>query len=463
MTNQTNHSPSIPVRAADTGNLAYVYLISLVAAVGGLLFGFDTAVIAGAIGFMKEQFQLNDTQTGFVASCVLLGCAVGAAFAGALSDRFGRKKIMVLAACFFAVSAVGAALPRSITGFVIARLIGGLGIGIASMLSPLYIAEVAPARIRGSLVSLNQMAIITGILIAYVVDWVCAKYFGPTTAWRWMFGAGVLPAILFLVFLSWVPESPRWLVKQGQSSIALEILRKVGGSAHAETEMREITETIAHEGASILQLLQPGLRLALLIGVALAILQQITGINTVLYYAPEIFKNAGFATGDALLSSVYVGLINAAFTVAAILLVDKLGRKPLLLIGAAGMGLSIALVGAAFERKMSGGLILAFVLAYVASFALTLGPVVWVVISEIFPTRIRGRAMSIATVLLWVSCYAVSQSFPMLIQRKGYAFTYFLYAVVCFLMIVFVGLVVPETKGKSLEEIERKWKKSSAS
>lgn len=442
---------------SQDGSLTFVILICCVAAVGGWLFGFDTAVIAGAIGFLKAQFTLNDTQTGFVASCVLLGCAGGAAFSGVLSDRFGRKKVLTLAALFFAISAVGAALPRNMTEFVLARLIGGLGIGIASTISPLYIAEVAPARIRGSLVALNQLAIISGILCAYLIDWLCVQCFEPALAWRWMFAAAAVPALAFLLFLFLVPESPRWLVKQGLAEQALRILTRIGGTAHAQAELSDIRDTVAQEGGSITQLLRPGLRIALFIGVALAIFQQITGINTVLYYAPEIFKNAGFATGDALVSSVYVGMINALFTVFAILLVDRLGRKPLLWLGAGGMGASLALLGYAFQSKMTGGMVLLFVLSYVGCFALTLGPVVWIVISEIFPTRIRGRAMSVATVLLWLSCYAVSQSFPMLVERKGLGFTYYLYAAVCIIMVAFVLLAVPETKGRSLEDIEKSW------
>lgn len=489
------------------GDMTFVVLISLVAAVGGLLFGFDTAVISGANDFLKAQFTLNDTQLGFVASCVLIGCAVGAGFAGMLADRFGRKKILFLSALFFALSAWGAAMPHHVLlppslidvlvnvlslparfmnylmslcfpqsallhqggkiilpltmqQFVLARFVGGLGIGIASMLSPLYIAEIAPARVRGSLVSLNQFAIISGILVAYLVDWLCVKIFpDPAVSWRWMFGAGVAPAVVFIALLALVPESPRWLAKQGLRERACAILTRVGGRAHAEAELADIAATVAQEGGSIAQLFGKGLRLALLIGVALAIFQQITGINTVLYYTTSIFKSAGFGTSAALLSSVGVGAINGVFTVFAIMLVDRLGRKPLLLIGAAGMGISIAAVAAAFQHKASGMVIMICVLAYVASFALTLGPVVWVVISEIFPTRIRGRGMSVATVLLWVSCYAVSQSFPMLVERKGIPFTYYLYAAVCFVMIAFVAALVPETKGKTLEEIERKWLK----
>jgi sugar porter (SP) family MFS transporter len=301
------------------------------------------------------------------------------------------------------------------------------------------------------------MAIISGFLFAYLLNWICAKYFAPTLCWRWMFGAAALPSILLFFCVALVPESPRWLTKQGRGAEALAILARVGGRSHAAAEMKEISEALKLERGSIFQLFLPGWRVALLIGVVLAIFQQITGINSILYYGSEIFKSAGFATNDALLSSVYVGVINAVFTVLAILLVDKLGRKPLLLIGAAGMGLSIALVGHAFQVHASGGQILAWVLAYVAFFALTLGPVVWVVMSEIFPTSIRGRAMSISTVLLWISCFGVSQSFPMLVEHIGRPFPYYLYAGVCFVMIFFVLFVVPETKGKTLEEIEKRW------
>jgi len=452
------HGDSIVIESrGQKGSMVFVYLVSLVAAVGGLLFGFDTAVISGAIGFLKAQFHLDAAQEGFIASSALIGCVLGAFLAGPLSDRFGRKKVLFLAGIFFALSALGAAFPRNMTEFVLARIVGGLGIGAASMVSPLYIAEVAPAEKRGRLVSLNQMAIISGILVAYVVDWACASSFGPETSWRWMFGAGAAPAFLFMLFLAFVPESPRWLCKQGRSAEALVVLSSVGGTQHAQAEMKEIQETIEHEGSSLLQLFQPGLRTALLIGIVLAVLQQVTGINTVLYYAPRIFENARFAKDAALLSSIIVGLVNAVFTVVAILLIDKLGRKPLLLIGASGMCISFALAGAAFSYKVEGIWILIFILVYVASFAVALGPVVWVVMSEIFPTRIRGRAMSIATVCLWVSCYLVSLTFPILVDRFGDSFTFWLYSAMCIVTIFFVAFVVPETKGKTLEEIEKRW------
>ncbi len=446
----------------DEGSMVYVVLICLVAALGGLLFGFDTAVIAGAIGFMKAQFALDALEEGIVTSCVLIGCALGAAMAGVLSDKFGRRNVLLLAAIFFALSSVGAALPRTPWEFVAARLLGGLGIGIASMLSPLYIAEVSPARIRGMLVSANQLAIVTGILVAYMIGWWCAKQFDAETSWRWMFGLGVLPAVLFFICLLFVPESPRWLTKQGHREKALGILGRIGGRAHADFEMREIEAALATEAtimkdAGIRELFAPGLRIALLIGVALAILQQVTGINTVLYYAPEIFKRAGFSIQGALGVSIIVGLVNLVMTVVAMGLIDRLGRKGLLLIGSAGMGVSFGLTGLAFANGWSGTLVLICIFCYVAAFAIAMGPVVWVVLSEIYPTRVRGRAMSIATVILWLSCFAVALTFPTMVARLGDAVTFWFYAAMCVVAFVFVWAMVPETKGKTLEEIERSW------
>jgi sugar porter (SP) family MFS transporter len=437
--------------------MGFVYLVSLVAAVGGLLFGFDTAVISGAIGFMKAQFHLDAAQEGFVASSALIGCVLGAFIAGTLSDRFGRKRVLFLSGVFFAASALGAALPRTTTEFILARIIGGLGIGAASLVSPLYIAEVAPADKRGALVSLNQLAIISGILVAYLVDWLCARGFGPETSWRWMFGSGAAPAFLLMTLLAFVPESPRWLTKQERVQEALEVLSRVGGRRHAEEEMKEIEDAIRHEGGSLLQLLQPGLRTALVVAVVMAVLQQVTGINTVIYYAPRIFENARFAKDAALLSSVIVGFVNAVFTIVAILLIDRLGRKPLLLVGAAGMGASFLMAGSAFYLRAAGNWVLLFILAYVASFAVALGPVVWVVISEIFPTRIRGRAMAVATVCLWIACWLVSLSFPVLVDCFGDPFTFWLYGFMCIITFMFVWFVVPETRGRTLEEIEKGW------
>ncbi len=435
----------------------YVYSISLVATVGGFLFGFDTAVIAGAIGFLKDHFQLNALQEGWAVSAVLVGCIVGAGFSGGISDRYGRKRVLYLSAALFLISAIGAALPHSITQFAVARFIGGLGIGAASLISPLYIAEVAPARIRGRLVSLNQMAIVTGILIAYAVDWSFADI-GPTN-WRWMFGSAALPAIAFTLLLLIVPESPRWLLKMSRQDEALLVLTRVNGAREAEREARSIRATLAEESGSLQQLLQPGLRTALLVGIALAILQQVTGINTVIYYAPRIFEHAGFARGSALLQSVITGLVNMLFTWVAILSVDRIGRKPLLLLGSLGMGFSLFLTGLAFHLRWFGGpWVLIMVMLYIAFFAMTLGPVVWVVMAEIFPTRIRGRAMSIATVALWAACFIVSLTFPLMADHLSESLTFWIYAAMNGICFFFVKWFVPETKNKSLEEIEHTWR-----
>jgi len=435
---------------------AYIYFVAFVAAVGGLLFGFDTAIIAGAMGYFKDHFAINALQEGWAVSSALVGCIVGAAAAGTISDRIGRKRLLIISAILFGISAIGSALPRSVNEFMIARFIGGIGVGSAAMLSPLYISEISPAKIRGSLVSLNQMAIVTGMLLAYFINWTLVGI-GPSN-WRWMFGSETIPAILFLIFMFIVPESPRWLVKQDRTKEAMDILTKINGPEKAGIEINDIKETLAQETGSIRQLFQPGLRIALMIGIVLAILQQITGINGVLYYAPRIFESVGFERSSAILQSVIIGFVNMLMTLVAILVVDKLGRKPLLLIASAGMGVSFVLTAIAFEFQFfSGTWILIFILSYIAFFALAMGPVIWVVLSEIFPTRIRGRAMSIATVFLWIACFAVSLTFPVLADKFSEALNFIIYAVMCLVTFIFVWLVLPETKGKTLEEIERHW------
>ncbi|ARN56256.1 sugar porter family MFS transporter [Sedimentisphaera salicampi] len=447
--------------AISQGSLSYVAVVAAVAALGGLLFGYDTAVISGAIGFLRTRFELNSMMTGWAASAALVGCIFGAMFAGTLSDRFGRKRVMMLAGGMFFISAMWSAMPYQLFDFIIARIVGGLGVGAASMLSPLYIAEISPARIRGRLVSLNQFAIIGGMLVVYFVNTMIARQGGEAWnveyGWRWMFGSEAVPAILFFGLLFLVPESPRWLTEAGKEKKARNILTKVGGSEHAEAELKEIKDTIAMESGSIWDLFKPGIRMALIIGAGLAILQQITGINIVLYYAPEIFKNAGLTAESALSDTVIVGIVNLTFTVVAIAVVDKLGRKPLLLIASAGMGISLLLLGRAIRmEQFEGPWVLLFVLTYVASFAVAMGPVVWVVISEIFPTKIRGRAMSVATVCLWTACFLVSVFFPYMLETfKGSVF--WIYAGVCGAAFLFVLFFVPETKGKSLEEIAKSW------
>ena len=439
----------------------YVYLLTFVAALGGLLFGYDTGVISGTIGFMQTRFSLDSTQTGWAASSALVGCILGAAVAGSLSDRFGRRRVLIVSAVLFTLSAIAAALPRNQTELAMARILGGIGIGMASMLSPLYISEIAPARTRGKLVSLNQLAIVSGFLVVYFVNASIEaagnEAWNVAFGWRLMFGSGAIPAVVFFVLLYLVPESPRWLVKQGRADEALDVLVRVGGRAHAERELREIRETIAQEGGSILQVFNTGIRMAMVIAIVLAVFQQVTGINSILYYGPEIFKEAGAGTHSALMQTVLVGVVNVGFTFVAIFTVDKLGRKPLLVFGALSMGLFILLVALSFQSGLPGTWTLVFVLCYIGSFALSLGPVVWVYISELFPTRIRGRAMAVATVCLWCACYLVSQTFPDLVERLGRPVPFYVYGAMCMVMAVFVWLVVPETKGKTLEEIERWW------
>ncbi|MEA2063355.1 MAG: sugar porter family MFS transporter [Gemmatimonadota bacterium] len=451
----------------NKGSRGYVLWFSIVASLGGHLLGYDTAVISGAIGFLQTRFQLDPAMTGWSVSCAFIGCIIGVSIAGVLSDRIGRKRVLIISAVLFLVSAVGTALPRNVTEFIIFRMIGGVGVGAASMTSPIYIAEISPAHIRGRMVTVYQFAIVIGIQLVFFVNYFIANQrteaWNETVGWRWMFGSESLPAALFLVLLFFVPESPRWLAKQGRDKEALEVLSRAGGSSHAREELASINDAISHESGSLAQLFNPGMRIVLVIGLTLAILQQTTGINAILYYAAEIFKNLGSGTDSALLQTVIVGSVNLAFTVIAYWTVDRLGRKLLMLIGCAGMVISLLAFGLAFYFQRTEWWVVIFVLSFIASFALSVGPVVWVVLSEIFPTKIRGRAMAIATVSLWAANTVVAQTFPMmnnnpwLVEKLHHAFPFFLYSALCAVMGLFVLLFVPETKGKSLEEIEQMW------
>jgi len=452
------------------GSTVYVLSICSVAALGGLLFGYDTAVIAGAIDYLEVHFELSAFWKGWAVSNVLVGCMFGAALAGTFSDRLGRKKALLLSALLFAVSAIASALPRNLTQLVLARFIGGFGVGIASMLSPLYIAEVSPAHLRGRLVSLNQITIISGMVVVSIVNWLIAGLPGEeswnvTTGWRWMFASEALPAGLFLACLFFVPESPRWLTKQGREQEAMDILTRVSGTVRARFEMEQIKDAIAYEGGSFRELFRPGIRVALIIAVVLAVLQQVTGINAVLYYAPGIFKASGadVTATQALLQTVALQVVNLLFTLVAIRVVDRGGRKPLLLITSAAMGVSLALLGASFAFALAPMWIFVFTMLYVASFAVAMGPVVWVLLSEIFPTRTRGRAMSVAVVALWIACFAVSQTVPWMFENLGKPVTFWTYGLMCVVAFVFVLTFVPETKGKTLEEIEKQWSKKRKS
>lgn len=448
-------------------NKRYVYFAAIVAALGGMLFGYDTAVIAGAIGFLRLHFELNATQTGWAVSNALIGCIIGVAIAGMLSDAFGRKKVLLLAAILFTISAIGSALPATLTQFVFFRMLGGLGVGAASMVSPLFIAEISPPAIRGRLVSWNQFAIVLGMLIVYFVNYLISgigtEAWNIATGWRWMIGSETLPAVFFFFLLFLVPESPRWLIKQGRTDEGRTILARIGGEVHARREAEDIQKTVAQESQSFREIFKPGLRTILLVGIGLAILQQVTGINVIIYYAPEIFKGLGATSNVALLQTVAVGAFNLAFTIIAMTYVDRVGRKPLMLIGVAGMGLSLFLFGLTFYFQITAVWVILFVLTYIASFALSVGPVTWVILSEVFPTRIRGRAMSICTILLWAANWVVSQTFPMLdenvwlVEKFHHGFSFWIYAILCVALFLLVKLAVPETKGKTLEEIERHW------
>ena len=441
-----------------TARSRYPYLIAAVAAISGLLFGFDTAVINGALIFLRQEMALSTRGTEVATSSLLVGCAIGAAFAGWLTDRLGRKRILIVSALLFALSAVGAAVPRNLGEFVAARLGGGLAIGVASVLAPLYIAEIAPRAIRGRLVSLNQMAIVTGILLAYFVNWLLS-FAGPSS-WRWMFASAVVPSLGFLVALFFVPESPRFLVEMGREAEAERVLVRVGGAEQARLELAEIRDTIAEEAGTLRELLGKRLRRPLGIAVFLAVFQQITGINTVIYYGSLIFKEqvGGQSDSAAIGANVIIGTVNFLMTIVALWTIDRIGRRPLMMLASGGMAVSLFLLGFLFRFPPAPAvMILVVILLYVASFGVGLGPGVWVVVSELFPTRIRGRAMSIATVSLWLACILVTATFLSLVEAVGSTGAFWLYAAMSVLNFLFIWRVMPETKGRSLEDIERSW------
>ncbi|NIF05586.1 sugar porter family MFS transporter [Chryseobacterium sp. Tr-659] len=445
-------------------NSNIIYKSTLIASVGGLLFGYDTAVISGAIGFMKIYYQLSDVMTGWVASCALLGCIIGAMYSGKLSDQVGRKKVLMLSAFLFTVSSVGTALAPNLWFFVIFRIIGGMGIGIASMLSPMYISEMAPAPIRGRLISIFQLGIVTGILVIYFVNAYIAgihnENWNISTGWRWMFGSGAIPSIIFILLLLTVPESPRWLAQQKRIPEALAILTQINGSTAAHQELDSINDSLKDENpASLSDIKEPKLKRALGIGILLAVFSQFTGINAIMYYAPEIFKSTGVGSDSAFVQTILVGVINVVFTFVAIRYVDLWGRKKLLLLGVSGMAVCLFIVGFAFYAQQQGYIVLIAILGYIACFAMSLGPLTFVVIAEIFPTKVRATAMSVATFFLWAAVFLVSQTFPVLIGSVGSAYTFWLYMIIAAAAFLFILKRVPETKGKTLEEIEETWEK----
>jgi len=444
----------LPNNGLPEASARSVYLPAMVAAIGGLLFGFDTAVINGAIVFIKQQFGLSESQTEMAASSLLLGCVVGASIAALTSDRFGRKRVLLGAAALFTLSSIGAALPRDLIEFSIARLLGGVAIGIASTLSPLYIAEISPAQKRGLLVSLNQLAIVTGILLSYSVNYLLTGA-GPAN-WRWMFASAALPSIAFFLTLLFIPESPRWLMQRGREQEAKHFLAQIVGPQAASAEIEAIRSAISEESGD---LLDPTFRKALIVAIVIAFFSQFTGINTIIYYGSIVFlEHVPHQTAStALWANVIIGAINFVATIAGMLLIDRTGRKSLLMSAFGGMAVSLFAVSAAIHFQASGVIVLTFILTYVACFAVGVGTGTWVLMAEICPTRVRGRAMSVATVCLWCGTLLVTLTFLSLVTLFTAAGVFLLYAVVSIAAFLFVFRGVPETKGRTLEEIEKFW------
>jgi sugar porter (SP) family MFS transporter len=453
---------------------SYLLPVCLVATLGGLLFGYDTGVISGAIESLTVRFHLDDFMKGWTSGCVLLGCATGVLIVGPISDRFGRKKALFIAALLFSLSAIGTSLPKDIAVFILFRFLGGVGIGVASISTPMYIAEITPASQRGRLVSVNQIAIMGGIAATSFINYFIAQQGDQawliSTGWRWMFGAGIAPSVLFALLLLRIPESPRWLLEQHRDDEAHSILESVGGPAFAEAESASIKAGLAQEKGTWGELFSAKLRRPLLIGVSLAILQQVTGINVFMYFGATIFKSMSHSTGvdSGLLQQIIINGACALFTLIAIATVDRWGRKPLMIVGAAGMGISLISMGLLAQSMTgagaAGGGMLTFILLYIACFGLSVGPVTWVILSEIYPTGIRGRALGLATFFLWLADYLVTQTFPLLDARDSWfvkqfhhAFPFYTYAAFCVVLVFVVIQSVPETKGKSLEEIEDNW------
>jgi sugar porter (SP) family MFS transporter len=458
-------------KTAGDYRAGYVWFISLVAALGGLLFGYDWVVIGGAKPFYEKFFHLTDPNAqGWAMSCALVGSFFGACFSGVASDRWGRKRILLLAALLFAVSSIATALAGTFASFVLWRIAGGAAIGLASNISPLYIAEIAPAQVRGRLVSLNQFTIVVGIVLAQLANWLIAKPVpaGATAqqileswngqiGWRWMFGVTAIPSVLFLIGSVLVPESPRWLAKQGRAAAASEVLKKIAGEQHYKTALDEIISTVrgAENKIDWRILFEPKIRKVLGLGIILAVFQQWCGINVVFNYAEEIFSAAGYSVSDILFNIVITGSVNLLFTLFAFTTVDRVGRRPLMLFGAASLAVVYIALGAAFALHSQGLHVLLLVLAAIGFYAMTLAPVTWVVISEIFPNRARGLAMSVAIGSLWIACFLLTFTFPIMNRKLGAAGTFWVYAAVCVVGFMLLFSRLKETKGRTLEEIER--------
>lgn len=434
-------------------NNSYIIGISFISALGGYLFGFDFAVISGALPFLRTEFLLDAWWEGFLTGSLALGCIVGCLFAGKFADRYGRKPGLMMAAAIFAVSSLGMALSTTLSIFVMMRFAAGIGVGMASMLSPMYIAEVSPASIRGRNVAINQLTIVIGILVTNLVNYTLSDN-GPD-AWRWMFGLGTVPAILFLIGVIFLPESPRWLVKAGDPAKAERVLNKIGSKAYVDSTLGDIERSL--QGAkkqSYAAVFEKAVRPAVVIGITLAVFQQLCGINVVFNYTSTIFESVGADLDRQLFETVSIGIVNLVFTLVAMWQVDKLGRRPLMLIGSLGLSIVYIVLAYLLQSHASAGYVSVFVLLAIGMYATSLAPVTWVLISEIFPNNIRGVASSVAIVSLWGAYFILVFTFPILAEKLGAYGPFYMYALICFLGFLFIKKRVKETKGQTLEELE---------
>lgn len=458
----------------------YLFMVCFSASLGGVLFGYDTAVISGTFSLVESFYNLNKIEVGWFASSALVGAILGAAMAGGLSDRYGRRPVLLFSALLFLLSALLCAIPLEFTLLIVARLIGGIGVGVASVISPLYISEIAPPSIRGRLVAFYQLSIVIGILLAYFSNWALLSFaesnpgafsrlsdghnLETNTVWRGMFGSEMIPAGLFLISLLFIPESPRWLIKNRQVEKGREVLIRLGGAALAKIEFLEIENSLKQIEGKITELFKPGLRLALWLGVGLSVFGQFTGVNIVVYYGPSILENAGFKLDSALQFQVAIGLINLIFTIIALLKIDSWGRRPLLIWGMLAVCLSLLIIGFQFMTGLTSGVSIVIMLCiYMAGLAISINAVIWVLLGEIYPNRLRGRAMGIATFANWSTNFITAFIFPWYVAKIGMHAGFFTFAIMCFFAIIFFHRLVPETKGKSLEEIERFWQSKTQS
>jgi len=440
----------------DKTNLPYVLFLAITAATGGLLFGFDIAIISGAGHFLVQHFGLNDLSLGVAFSSLLFGCVIGSAVAGRVTDRLGRRRILLWVAVLFALTSAATGLAWSFQSFLVARFLGGLAVGAVSLVSPMYVSEISPPTLRGRMGTLYQMSIVTGILVSYCINYLL-RDLGPDS-WRWMFITGVIPSIIFFALLLLAPETPRYLAIVGRRDAAFAILERIGGRASAEFAMREISASLTTQRRAWRDLLQPGIRRAVMVGFWLAILVHFSGINTVIDYAPRIFQSAGWNMDAAYLSTVVIGLTNFAFTAVSFWTIDRYGRRPLYIVGSLGMALTLgALTIAVLLGQFHGPLVLVLILAYLVCFCSCIGPVFWTLVPEIFPNNIRGTAMIVPVLTQWVANAIVVLLFPAALHRLGQAATFGFLAVVSLAQALFTIAFVPETKNRPLEEIEEFW------